>query len=286
MGKVRQYPFQKAIKQVLPKPIARALDRRIRLRLCDAVVISYPKSGRTWLRAMLTLYFAKLYGTPKDLLFDFANLHNLDRRVPRLFFSHEVDYKGAPEAVTVDTRRLAAKKLVFLARDPRDMIVSLYAHRTRRDRNWDGPIDGFIASSQGGFATALRYYTLWSGFLAGHRDAFVLRYEDLHADPCRVFAALLGHLGQPVDQEAIRETVDETRFDRLRELEAKSQFQSKRLNATNLEDSQAFKVRRGVVGGYVEDLYPVLVEQVGQMMDRELRGAFGYRYRERSQNAG
>lgn len=275
MAKPKQYPGQKAMKKLLPKPAFKQRDRRIKIRLSDAVIISYPKCGRTWLRAMLTLYCAKLYGTPEDLLYDFANLHNLDPRAPKLYFSHEADYMGAPESIHIDPQ-LRHKKLVFLARDPRDMIVSLYAHRVHRDKNWDGSIEDFINSPAGGFATALRYYHLWSDFLAGHPDALVIRYEDLHADPETAFAAILGHLGQPVDVQAIRETIEETKFARLREKESKSAFQSKRLNAVDLEDPQAFKVRRGVVGGFADDLQPGMVSRIGRMMDQELHGAFGY----------
>ncbi|WP_420347752.1 sulfotransferase domain-containing protein [Pelagibius sp.] len=276
MGNASQYPLHKTIKKLLPKAASKYVDRRVKLHLCDAVVISYPKCGRTWLRAMLTLYFAKIYNTPRDVLFDFANIHRSDSRVPKIFFSHEADYKGSPDRISIDRRRLEAKKLIFLARDPRDVIVSLYAHRLRRDRNWDGPIKDFIASAEGGFATALRYFTLWSGFLEGHGDAVVVRYEDLHSDPQRTFQAVLSHLEQPIDHIALAETVEETQFAQLRHMESQGGFRSNRLNAGHIDDPQAFKVRRGVVGGFVEDLYPGLISQVSTMMDRELQGAFGY----------
>jgi alcohol sulfotransferase len=277
MAKPRQYPFQRAIKALLPQGAARRLDRRIKLALCDAVVISYPKSGRTWLRAMLSFYFARLYGTPKDLPIDFANLHNLDRRVPRLYFSHEADYKGPPERIRIDRRRLRNKKLVFLARDPRDVIVSLYAHRVHRSRNWEGPIDSFVTGAEGGLATALRYFHDWNGFLAEHGAALVLRYEDLHADPAAGLAALLHHLGQPVDAEAIRAAVEETRFARLQKMESEALFRSTRLAARDAGNPEAFKVRRGRIGGFAEDLDPETAREIGTTMDDELQGAFGYR---------
>ncbi len=277
MAQARQYPFQKIIKTLLPPAVARRLDRRIKLYLCDAVVVSYPKCGRTWLRAMLTLYFARLYGTPKDLLIDFANLHLLDPRVPRIYFSHEVDYKGAPAGVRIDRRRLARKKLIFLARDPRDVIVSLYAHRVHRDRDWEGPLEAFIDADEGGLATALRYYQLWNDFLAGHREAVVLRYEDVHADPAAALATVLRHLGQAVDEAALDACIEESAFDRLKRMEARSEFRSGRLSARNLDNPQAAKVRRGIVGGFVEDLNPATARAVGRRMESHLRGAFGYR---------
>jgi hypothetical protein len=277
MAKPKQYPFQKTIKKIFPEPRAKALDRRIRILLCDAAVISYPKSGRTWLRSMLTIYCSKIYGTPKDVLYDFANIHSFDPRAPKLFFSHESNYEDSPDSISIDRRRLKKRKIVFVSRDPRDVIVSLYAHRVHRDKTWTGSIEDFIASSQGGFRTALRYYHLWHDFLAEHPDALVLRYEDLHADPAATFEQLLRFLGQPVDREALLETIEETEFSRLKKMESESHFRSGRLKSRQLENPEAFKVRRGKIGGFVKDLRPDVVSQISEAMERELQGAFGYK---------
>jgi len=276
MAQPAAYPFRKAIKKLLPGTAFRHLDRAIKIRRSDAIIVSYPKCGRTWLRAMLTVYCTKLYGISSDLLIDFINLHQVDRRIPRLFFSHEVNYKAAPASVSIDRRRLTRTKLIFLTRDPRDVIVSLYAHRVYRDHDWRGSIETFLTSADGGLLTILQYYKIWNEYLTTHSDALVIRYEDLHADPCTVFQALLGHLGQPVIQTALVDTVNETTFPRLREMERQSQFRSNRLNAQSIDHPEAFKVRRGVVGGFVDDLRPELVGRMNQTMDRELQGAFGY----------
>lgn len=277
MGRPKQYLFHKTIKKVFPKATARRLDRRIRLHLCDAAVVSYPKSGRTWLRSMLTIYFSRIYGTPADILYDFANVHAFDSRAPKLFFTHEATYSDVPESISIDRKRFERKKVIFLARDPRDVIVSLYAHRVHRDKTWQGPIEDFIANPQGGFQTELRYYRLWSDFLAEHKDSIVLRYEDFHREPGEAFKRLLKFLDQPVDCEAIRATVEDTQFARLKKMESQSAFQSGRLRTKEPENPEAYKVRRGRIGGFAQDLSPELVDEVNTAMDRELQGAFGYR---------
>jgi alcohol sulfotransferase len=277
MGRPKQYPLYKTIKKVFPKATARRIDRRIRLHLCDAAVVSYPKSGRTWLRSMLTVYFSRIYGTPADILYDFANIHAFDSRAPKLFFTHEAAYSDVPDSLAIDRKRFEKKKVIFLARDPRDVIVSLYAHRVHRDKTWEGPIEDFIASPEGGYETALRYYHLWSEFLAKHEDAIVLRYEDFHREPGKSFEELLRFLNQPVDSKAIRATVEETEFARLKKMESQSAFQSGRLRTKEPENPEAYKVRRGKIGGFTKDLNPALAQEIGATMDRVLQGAFGYR---------
>src|SRR3546814_18975857 len=71
------------------KGVARAMRRRLRdeppLRLAaaraDAFLVSYPKSGRTWLRYLLSCYFAESakLGFEPDLTSTFRILPNFDR---------------------------------------------------------------------------------------------------------------------------------------------------------------------------------------------------------------
>ena len=49
-----------------------------RLQEADIVVVSYPKSGRTWLRVMLSRYFQLRYGIPDRFVLGFDNFHRRD----------------------------------------------------------------------------------------------------------------------------------------------------------------------------------------------------------------
>ena len=57
----------------LPQARRKALDRRLRgreehrkLQLADHVLMSWGKSGRTWLRIMLSRFYQIAYGVPED----------------------------------------------------------------------------------------------------------------------------------------------------------------------------------------------------------------------------
>src|SRR3954471_10973832 len=52
----------------------------------DAIILSIPKSGRTWLRAFLCAYFCKRFGLEFTLRPDRYDEH----RIPRLIFSHDL----------------------------------------------------------------------------------------------------------------------------------------------------------------------------------------------------
>ena len=54
------------------------------------------KAGRTWLRVMLSHFYRARYGVDELILFEFDNLHRLNRAIPKLF-THD-NYLGTGRA--------------------------------------------------------------------------------------------------------------------------------------------------------------------------------------------
>ena len=57
--------------------------------LADAVVVSFGKSGRTWLRMLMSRYYQRRYDLPDASFIGFDNLTRKDARIPRLVFTHD-----------------------------------------------------------------------------------------------------------------------------------------------------------------------------------------------------
>ncbi|MFK7894334.1 MAG: sulfotransferase domain-containing protein [Myxococcota bacterium] len=218
----------------------------------DAVVVSYPKSGRTWLRATLTFYFAERYGLEDPPLLEFANLHYLDARIPKIFFTHDDDPNARPEALEHDKSAYHKKRVLYLARDPRDVCVSMYFHRTKRDLDIDVPIFDFANGPDGGLRTTIAFMNIWAEALPKVPESLVISYEAMHADPEQTLADALRFLGQEPDLDCVKAALERSRFDRLQSMEKKGEFESGRLTAADTEDKDSFKVRRGKVGGYTD----------------------------------
>ena len=88
----------------LPKERRIAIERRIRGRFewqklqgCDVVIVSFGKSGRTWLRVMMSRLYQKRYGLPERMLLQYDNMHRRRNEVPKVHYSHDnylKDYTG------------------------------------------------------------------------------------------------------------------------------------------------------------------------------------------------
>src|SRR6266540_4678468 len=107
----------------------------------DVVILSAPKSGRTWIRTFLCAYLCKRHG----LEFTLQPGRYDHPRFPRVIFSHdrfEHRTKGnrwdrLRGKYLVPRRELRRAKIILLVRDPRDCFVSLYLQMTRRDPGAD-----------------------------------------------------------------------------------------------------------------------------------------------------
>ncbi len=244
--------IQFVIKKLLPKSIKKQVMKAWKFATTKYIVVSYPKSGRTWLRATLTFYFEERYELDAPPLLEFANLHYLNRRIPKILFTHDDDPDARPEEIEPDKSRYRSKHVIFLARDPRDVCVSMYFHRKKRDLDLDIPIFEFASGSQGGLRTMVEFLNVWAHALDSIPNSHCLSYEKMHAESEKTLADALRFLGEDPDPIAVTHAIERAHFDKLQALEKAGAFESSRLRPVDTEDSDSFKVRRGKVGGYTD----------------------------------
>ena len=184
--------FRSRLKSFVPK---RAL-RWYAHRDTDAYIISYPKCGRTWLRLMLGRAISYHYSLPEneETLF-LEGREKLHPDVPKIAVVHDDrPMLKSPQELETDKSRFINKFVIFLARDPRDVIVSSYFEMKNRGRMFgenpyqsrqayfDGTLQEFIDRRMGGFDTILRYYNIWAANRRQTAGFLLVRYEDMKAD--------------------------------------------------------------------------------------------------------
>jgi Sulfotransferase domain len=251
----------------------------------DAIILSIPKSGRTWLRAFLCAYFCKRFGLEFTLRPGRYALPGF----PRIVFSHdrfEHRTKGGRwdrirGKYLVPRRELNRAKIILLARDPRDCFVSLYLQLTRRDPNAPGKlkqktVSEMLRDENFGMRGIVDAMNNWLNEFS-HRDNFTLvRYEALRASPAEHFRDLLAVLGESSpDANIFQDALEFSRFENMQKLEAAGAFDSNILHPGDVRDPESFKVRRGKVGGYREYL-SAEDQQFAEAALTDLDRRFGY----------
>lgn len=219
----------------------------------DAVLASYPKSGRTWLRFALSCYFARtarLDAMP-DLTTTFRILPNLDRDPVRGLPAYAFAGDPALPLIAVSHRAYEPavfrdRPIIFMVRDPRDVIVSAYFHATRHKRRYEGTLKAFIGDPDQGLAALVGYLNGWATGLARHRHHLV-SYEAMSADPATAIRGILGFLGIPCDEAALAEAIAASSFSAMRETELQVGIPG---HDYDRNDSESRRMRQGKVGGY------------------------------------
>jgi hypothetical protein len=268
--------------RLVPGSTALRLKRDLRdaawLGEADAVVVSFPKSGRTFVRAMLARLYQRRFGIDERGLLEFAMLRRAPPEVPRLLFTHAGDAMRRPDQIHVEPSDYAGKKVVLIARHPGDIAVSRYHHLKHRSRDKarrrlaEQPLDRFIWAAQGGIPSIVAFLNQFAA-LPG---ATIIRYEDFLATPDQALKRLANAVGLITSKPEIADAVDFARLPNLKQREREGYFTSARLRPARKDDDRSGKVRQGSSGGYRGELGEAEASKVDAYLRDNLDPRLGY----------
>lgn len=240
---------------------------------------SFPKSGNTWMRILLSnlmaggreaedinrLALADGVASSRGL-FEAATLvdsrlltaDEIDRMRPAIYEADAAEREGAglvkahdaytrlPDGTPLLGR--AARAAVYMVRDPRDVAVSLAFHID------DDPDDaiGYLNRPDSTFGASNRQVRQWLNGWSGHVTSWldqtdipvhVVRYEDLQADTTGVLRRTLDFLGATCDDDTLAAAVRFASFVELQRQERLSGFAERTSRTTPF-------FRTGVVGDW------------------------------------
>lgn len=219
----------------------------------DAYIISYPNSGRNWLRVLIGKTLCKKFDFDDDLILD---TYKLTSKAGLLRTQSIHDHSSYTESykysyLPTDKSAYSGKKVILLIRKIKDVLVSNYFHVTRRDGNYTGNISDFIRSDKYGAKRFIEFYNEWHGHREIPKEFMLLRYEDLHNNPNVKLAKILKFLGlDEVEEHILVDAVEFARFNNMKKLEREDFFKREAIRPGNINDDESYKVRKGVIGGY------------------------------------
>lgn len=262
-------------------PIWTAAYRWYRNRVTDAFLVSYPKCGRTWLRLMIGKVLVDHFHieSPGRYLLEVTPLAHFHGAIPRLEITHEgKPYLKTPNGVDRTKQRFRGQKVILLVRDPRDVIVSLYHHRCERDKfSYQGSIGQFIKEERGGFDTLIAYYNAWAASADVPQTFLMVKYEDLHRDAHGELARIFKVLGVAgIKRRTIEAAVNFAAFENMRAMEQDNALNSERLAPGSQTEPQSFKTRKGIFGGFKEELSGSEIDFLNERLEKNLSNFFGY----------
>lgn len=231
----------------------------------DSFVVSYPKSGNTWLLFMLSsvmnggkaMDFQSIHGFIPDIYF-FSNANLKRRSRPRILKSHEYLQPDYP-------------RVLHLIRDPRSVAVSYFFYMKKLNRiDEETPFEKYLDWYLNG---DLDRYGSWEKHAGGWRGAYMenenyleIRYEDLKSDTQQNLSKICSFLNINSNAEIIESAITNSSISEMKNAESSSLKVGKK---------DIPFVREGKASAWKEHFdqnsHQKLVDRFGKVME-----AFGY----------
>ncbi len=224
----------------------------------DTFLVSYPKSGNTWVRFLLAnlMYPNEAVGfaninrlLPAPGVLSKRFLRSLPR--PRVLKSHE----------PFDVR---FRKVIYLVRDPRDVAVSEYHFDLKKryiepDVTLERFVKRFIAGETSSYGSWWEHAASWIAARQDNPSFLLVRYEDLLEDSIGETRKIAEFLGIQADNERLQAAVDRSSADRMRTLEKQ---QADQWTGTKGTRKEIPFVRAAKSGGWKETLPRQSAEEI------------------------
>jgi Sulfotransferase domain len=268
----------------------RGREEFLTLKQSDLVVVSCGKSGRTWLRTLLSRFLQLRYQIDTNTLINFDNYHYQLAELPRVTFTHDsyLKYYTGNFASKVEYR---TKPTILMVRHPADVAVSQYfqwKHRILPRKKWlnEYPLHGadvsmfdLVMDQNAGVPYVVDFLNKWMAERDAAPNLFTLRYESLHENPVLELDRVLSFMGFIATPEELKESVRFGSFENMRKLETENTFflSGRRLRKSSGSGNDVLKVRRGKANGWRDYFDAEQIEAIQTSIDRNLSPGLGYR---------
>jgi len=234
-------------------------------------LVSFPKTGRTWLIHMINQMKEISNHPMKHAEYFIFNEHDSSEIII------ENGIRNNPADLFKFTGRLRYRKgkVLFLVRDPRDVIVSHYYQVIKRAKNpfIFNSMSEFIKDDILGFKRIIHFYNLWFAKKHIPNTFLLLKYEELLENGVESLMKVNLFFNLNILKSDIERIYLASSADKMRKKEIANQLEG--FNDFGKSRNQ-LKVRNAKIGGYKSELSEQDIFYCNKEM-RKLNTYFGYR---------
>ena len=208
------------------------------------LLLSYPKSGRTWLRFMIDDYLCRVRGL------DTGNVFEVESRP-----DYPVQWTHLTAAMIMklpyhsmgcfDRRPLEGTTCILMVRNFYATLASAYHQATQRIGVFTGSPSAFIRNPRYGVIKLVTFYNLWMEIAGLFRRQDVISYDQMLADPAPALRRVLAMLGEEADDSLLETVAREASLESMKRLSVMPAYAGTVLAPRDPENPDSFKIRRG-----------------------------------------
>jgi len=148
---------------------------------------------------------------------------------------------------------------------------------------WDAPNDYHDEIAMYDFVikrlpVIIRMMNDWESELPNMKRSLLVRYEDLRENPEQQLSEILKFTNIQVQPSLLQETTEYAAFSNMKKRAANQDIRdnAQRLAATNPDNQDSAKIRRGKVGGFRDYFTDEQIIEIDTIVNNSLSNAFGY----------
>lgn len=197
----------------------------------DIFIVSYPKSGNTWMRFIIG-----------NLLYEDFNFSNMEDLIPDIYVVPNERLRKYPRPRILKSHEYyhpKYKKVIYIVRDPRSVAVSYYFHLKKfkvlnnnvsfhnfLDNFLDGQLDNY-----GNWEENVKSWILMKSY--DKKDFLLIKYEDLISNIEMEVIKVINFLNMNVNRKDIQRAIEKSNFVSMKENEKMFSDKTKVLKNTN-----------------------------------------------------
>lgn len=192
--------------------------RSAEVRPDDVFIVSYPRSGNTWMRFLV----GNLVYPDEPITFS-----NLERKVPDIYQNAGGFLSSMPSPRVLKSHEYYDPRygtVIYLVRDPREICVSYYHDHLKYRKIEDGyPIDEFVRRYVSGDLDPHgpwgEHVGNWIEARKGTENFLLIRYEDLASKTYKTTTEVALFLGIGASPARLQTIIEQSSFSSLQTLE-------------------------------------------------------------------
>ena len=232
-----------------------SIGKSLSVRNNDIFLVSYPRSGNTWMRFVLGSLIHNV-----DVNFD-----NMERYFPDIYrntCSQLESLKNPRYLKSHEPYDNRYHKVIYIVRDPRDVAISYYYWMLKFNKfegEFDGFLDLFFGPNGISYGRWDDHYRSWrENSDKVNRGVLFLRYEDLIDNAIDNIKTILGFININIDNDVIHTVVKSNSFSGMKNKENYASDQNPLFKATNKEIPF---VRKGKIEQWKSELSDIHLER-------------------------
>jgi sulfotransferase family protein len=190
----------------------------LKVRPDDTFLVSYPKSGNTWMRFLIANLLQQ--DPPVGLLDADCLIPIVDGKSKKFF-----DEMKSPRIIKSHFSFIPAyKRVIYVVRDPRDVVMSQYHYQIKRgvlekDTPLDNYVQRFIKGEVCPYGSWGENVGSWFSTRHGDPNFLLVRYEDMLADATSGAVRISSFLGLGQDPARIATAIERSSLENMRNVE-------------------------------------------------------------------